>query len=146
MVNNQNVIISGLNYLSKTCLFHEKSTPVDGAVQIKNKQNRPITSIGLIHKHADSTLNNSNSTISCLITDCGLQSVCGKNLNRLLVSNMSSIDGSGLNNIVPNDNVSRRHSKSKAHRLSKLNSGFLENDSLNLLEISFVDCPKVSYV
>ncbi|CAH8467537.1 unnamed protein product [Schistosoma bovis] len=144
MVNNQNVIISGLNYLSKTCLFHEKSTPVDGAVQIKNKQNRPITSIGLIHKHADSTLNNSNSTISCLITDCGLQSVCGKNLNRLLVSNMSSIDGSGLNNIVPNDNVSRRHSKSKAHRLSKLNSGFLENGSLNLLEISFVDCPKMN--
>ncbi|VDP51681.1 unnamed protein product [Schistosoma curassoni] len=144
MVNNQNVIISGLNYLSKTCLFHEKSTPVDGAVQIKNKQNRPITSIGLIHKHADSTLNNSNSTISCLITDCGLQSVCGKNLNRLLVSNMSSIDGSGLNNIVPNDNVSRRHSKSKAHRLSKPNSGFLENGSLNLLEISFVDCPKMN--
>uniref|UniRef100_A0A095A7S4 F-box/LRR-repeat protein 13 n=1 Tax=Schistosoma haematobium TaxID=6185 RepID=A0A095A7S4_SCHHA len=144
IVNNQNVIISGLNYLSKTCLFHEKSTPVDGAVQINNKQNRPITSIGLIHKHADSTLNNSNSTISCLITDCGLQSVCGKNLNRLLVSNMSSIDGSGLNNIVPNDNVSRRHSKSKAHRLSKLNSGFLENGSLNLLEISFVDCPKMN--
>ncbi|CAH8452297.1 unnamed protein product [Schistosoma turkestanicum] len=144
MVNNQNVIISNINNHSRIDIFHKNITSIDGVAEKKIQQNRPITCTGLIPKHSDSSLIYPYSNVGDLITDYGLQSISGKNLKRLLISNINSFDGSGLSNIIPDDNASRRYSKVKIHRAPKLHSGLLENNSLNLREIAIVDCIKVT--
>ncbi|CAH8480362.1 unnamed protein product [Heterobilharzia americana] len=144
MVINQSITLTDSKPIPKLYSHPEKSAPVGSTLQVKQKKCRPITCVELSTKQSDEAKTNSFMYTGNLITDQGLQSICGKHLKRFLVSNLNGCHGSGMVVIMPKDISSRRYSGSKTHRTSSRSSTLLVNEGVNLRELSFINCPKMS--